>query len=478
MDLKIHPDTIVKTCSRIESGLRLAYDGIRACTFSTGAAEPPDYWSVGAIPEHLTKQMLIEKRQELFLALNDDSSDILCKKCLQWEEKKFSEVSFDKLEFINVAHFSACNLRCNYCGFTKNNHFFREKYDALKVLSIFGKDDVTFEASVDFNPGEPTLMRDLEEHLEFFRSRKIRVRLYSNGVIYSQAVYDAVKDGTIVWLIISVDAGTPGTYKRTKQFDYYDDVIKNLAKYREAEFTGKGKVAAKYIFTDDTLGDDDISGFVYAMLAIGIENIWTLYDYSLFHKHSIEGNEKYMEAYAKMYLMFEDWGVTPSHFSDGAAACAIDVAKQTMDKTKELILLKRQEKVGKNAGKRGRLTFPLKVYHSTMQPTPPDWVFNIDEVKDFISSHDKIVVAPAGVTTLKLLKSLSAPKENIMALGDLSIGKQGQKVSDIEVKSYEEISRLDYEYLVITSSYFYESITNEIKKSGGFAGKKIVRLLE
>ncbi|AKD25231.1 Organic radical activating enzyme [Polynucleobacter duraquae] len=212
------PHQIVKSCSRIESGLRLAHDGVRACTFSTGAVEAPNYWGPDEIPLNLTKQMIVDKRRALFERLNDpNDNDFLCRKCTHWVEKEYKEIRFDQLEFVNVAHFSACNLRCNYCGFTKNNDFKKEKYSALNILKHFDAKDVTFEASVDFNAGEPTLMKDLDEHLIFFRENKMRVRLYSNGIIFSQAVYDAVKDGTITWLIISVDAGTPSTYFKTKK---------------------------------------------------------------------------------------------------------------------------------------------------------------------------------------------------------------------------------------------------------------------
>ena len=82
--MKFNKKDIVKSCSRIESGLRLAVDGIKACTFSTGAIEAPNYWDSNSIPPNLTKAMLIDKRRSLFEMLNDENSNILCKKCLNW----------------------------------------------------------------------------------------------------------------------------------------------------------------------------------------------------------------------------------------------------------------------------------------------------------------------------------------------------------------------------------------------------------
>jgi organic radical activating enzyme len=475
---KFKPDDLVKSCSRIERGLRLAYDGIRACTFSTGAVEAPDYWKAEAVPEKLTKAMVVQKRRELFLRLNDEADlDLLCRKCTHWVEKKYQDVRFDQLEFLNVAHFSACNLRCDYCGFTKENHFHKEKYSSLNVLNAFKPEDVTFESSVDFNPGEPTLMKDLDEHLDYFRKNRIRVRLYSNGVIYSQKVFEAIRDGTITWLIISVDAGTPSTYLKTKRADKFDQVISNLAKYREAEQANSGKVAAKYIFTENNLGTDDISGFVYAMLAVGINNIWLLYDYFLFHNERLDKHDHYIEAYTEMFVSFRKWGITPSHFGDGAAGEVIPVAKKFMDKTKYFI----ESALATNAASAKKIKYDLQkvTIHRRSE-------IIFDEFKDYSTADlpkiiasealigKKVVVVPSGVATLNLVDSYALSDLNVIAFGDLSTTKQGQKLQGIPVMSYAEIANLDYDVIVVTNRYFMNSILNDIHHKNSIQGKQIV----
>jgi sulfatase maturation enzyme AslB (radical SAM superfamily) len=165
------PADIVKTCPRIESGLRLGPEAVRACCFS--AIISPEYWRSEDVPNEITKTDLIKKRQDLFLKLNDDVSDVSCKKCLKVESKRFEDVGFDKLGFIDLAHYSSCNLRCDYCGFTQRNDFHKQKYDALKLLNLFSSNDVQFESSVDFNGGEPTILKDLSLYLEYFRKNKI-----------------------------------------------------------------------------------------------------------------------------------------------------------------------------------------------------------------------------------------------------------------------------------------------------------------
>jgi len=468
-------DDIVMSCSRIESGLRLAHDGVRACTFSTGAVEAPNYWDVDNIPIDINKNMIVEKRKELFNRLNDSTdTDLLCRKCTHWVKKKYEEVRFDQIEFLNVAHFSACNLRCNYCGFTKTNDFQKEKYSALKILRQFSKEDVTFESSVDFNAGEPTLMKDLSEHLEYFRSNGMRVRLYSNGVIYSQAVFDAVQDGTITWLIISVDAGTPTTYTKTKKADNFNDVIANIAKYREAEINGKGKVAAKYIFTEDTLGDDDIFGFLYAMMAIGITNIWMLYDYTLSHFDSLEDKKNYIESYARMYTEFLKWGITPLHFGDSAAGDVIPIMKEFMDLTKQTIEILIKNKIDLKAVDKSQII----IFKKRSIKFVPEKIFKkIDLITlDDDFKNNKIIVAPSGVATLNLLDDDYFKRLNIVAFCDLSISKIGKKLNNINIYSYKDINSIDFNKILITSEYFFNDILNDMNQAVDLSNKEIFLL--
>ena len=99
-------------------------------------------------------------------------------------------------------------------------------------MSLFSEDDVEFDASVDFNGGEPSLLKNIGEYLSFLRKNKIRTRLYSNAVQYSPEIARALEDGTVTWLIVSVDAGTSETFAH-QTADNYDAVIDNIAKYNE-----------------------------------------------------------------------------------------------------------------------------------------------------------------------------------------------------------------------------------------------------
>lgn len=55
---------------------------------------------------------------ELFNQLNDNVTDVVCKKCSMVEHKPFKEVRFDQVGVIDHAPRTVCNLRCDFCGFT------------------------------------------------------------------------------------------------------------------------------------------------------------------------------------------------------------------------------------------------------------------------------------------------------------------------------------------------------------------------
>ena len=274
-----HPDDIVKTCRKLESGLNLAIDGLRACT--RGAFMPPLFCSAGEVAKGLiTKDYIIEKRKEYIRMLNDDHSVMDCKNCLMVEQKRYADISFSRLGHIDLQHYSICNLRCSYCAYTRDDLHFSPQYDALGVLRLFAPEDVEWNAHVDFAGGEPTLLENLEDYLQFFRSRRIRVLMFTNAVRFHPAIYNGLAEGSIYWVTTSLDAGTPSTFKALRGRDHYLQVLENLSRYAVAGSKDKGMLSVKYIFCDSNCGEDDIAGFAYAMLALRPQKVWLTFDFA------------------------------------------------------------------------------------------------------------------------------------------------------------------------------------------------------
>jgi wyosine [tRNA(Phe)-imidazoG37] synthetase (radical SAM superfamily) len=325
------PDDMVKTCSKLESGLFLGSDGLRSC--SRGVHLPPVFCSAQEIVEgRATLDLISQRRAKLVEMLNDDHSEIDCKRCLMVERKRYGDIRFSCLGHLDVQHYTLCNLRCSYCSYARNHIHVPPQYDALAVLRLFSPEQIEWNAHVDFAGGEPTLLENLTEYLQFFASRRIRVLMHTNSVKYHQAIYDGLEDGSIYWVVTSLDAGTPSTFKKLRGADRYIRVLENLSRYAVAGSKGKGMLAVKYIFCESNCGEDDIAGFAYAMLALRPQQVWLTFDFTPMFLH--QSNHDYstqIEAYAKLYVLLKKHGMEPFHYYKEAIATVSAEGREIMD---------------------------------------------------------------------------------------------------------------------------------------------------
>lgn len=243
---------LVKSCRKLESGLRLGQEGIHACQLGQFAS--PLYWSADeAAKTKITREMIVEKRKWLFRLLNDEHIDFPCKQCHMVRTKRYEDVNFARLGHIDLAATTVCNLRCSFCGYTVQDLFSESKYDALAILREFTAEDVEWDAAVDFNGGEPTLLRDLDEYISYFSSRRMRVFLYTNAVKFRQSVYDGLINGSIRWVVTSLDAGSPSSFMRIKKKDHFLQVVENLTRYAYAGSQGGGSWRSSISFARITV---------------------------------------------------------------------------------------------------------------------------------------------------------------------------------------------------------------------------------
>jgi hypothetical protein len=462
------PDQIVKTCSKLQSGLRFGPEGVRACQLGPFAA--PVYWTEEEASKlQVTKEMIVEKRRQLFEALNDDHSDIICKKCSMVEEKPFREVDFTKLGRIDHAPRTICNLRCNFCGFTHaeavgdyKNGFIESNYSSLEFLKTFGSDDVEWDAAVDFNGGETSLIKNIKEYLDYFKEMKIRVLCFSNSVVFSEAIYQRLLDGSIQWLVTSIDCGTPSTYKLTKKGDVYQKVLENVTRYAYAGSKGGGNLAIKYIFTEDNCSDDDIVGFAYAMLAIRPQRVWLTFDFMPFAIIPPDAEDfcgfdftRQIDAYAKLYKLLLKHGIEPIHYTEGHLARISRPGKlllrmvlekianendkiKTVDPSfKESVYLKdfREES-------EAPLDDPTSYYYFKAKPLM-SVARNQDNVFEAWDLTGKtIMIGPATPRAIELLEHDGIKKANVIGFFDRSPALLGKKIQGVTVFDYADVRGL------------------------------------
>ncbi len=326
----------VKSCWLIEGGIVYRPHWIGACCSSTALA--PFYYE-GAELEEIKKgrvpplEEIVAKRKQLFEMANDPQSGIPCLKCGFLVEKDMEDVSFDKLRYTDVQHYTICNNRCTFCYYTQQNYFVPPQYDLLKHLDVFVKaGKVSKDCFALFNGGEPSLFKDFNKFMDFFNANGVQVELYTNGNHFSEDIYSHIARGNPIRTNISVDAGTAATYKAVHGSDKFDKVIENIARYTVAAEKSGALLQVKYIFLQENSNPDDVRGFVHAMLAVrphvvlltmNFEHLQIVPDInpdspSEFAHTSPKAqphhtyNEE-VEGYANMYVMFKKFGWEVGH---------------------------------------------------------------------------------------------------------------------------------------------------------------------
>jgi organic radical activating enzyme len=199
-----------------------------------------------------------------------------------WEadEPRFGSYPIDE---VTIAHFTTCNIRCNYCYTVRNER------DAMAPLSKVPRLLRTFEglvrdrhlapyATVRFSGGEPTLLPEFEDLLTLLGDYGVRSIVYTNATKYSPAIVAALKKDKVE-LILGIDAATRKTYQDIKKMDYNEAVWKNVAAYCTAQPTDTvNKVWAKFIFTVENYMEANL--FVRRAEAAGVKHVYYDFDSS------------------------------------------------------------------------------------------------------------------------------------------------------------------------------------------------------
>lgn len=431
-------DQIVKSCTRIESGLRLGYDGVRSCCF--GILVAPIFWTASqANGTKISHDEIIEKRRQLFDELNSGPSDLVCNRCSKVELKKYADVSFDKLGFIDLAHYTSCNLRCTYCGFTKNDNFRPGEYDPLKILGQFTPDLVDINSVVDFNGGEPSLLKNLGEYLGFFMRMRIRTRLYTNALRFRQEIYDSIENGTISWLITSLDAGTEATFFSLKQSNKFQKTIDNIRQYCQAARKGSGMVAVKYVFTDENSSQADIDGFTRIAIETQPTSIWLTFDFhtictskGITKPALLKRLEKQINAYADMFISLKNNGLDPVHFYKAHISVVDPIGDLIVEEAIRIINMKSPQ---------GQLPPPV------LDSRAAETTNTVESLAENCKGK-RLAIAPASLRAQHLADNLMQNGVEIIALLDRNPLLHDREYKGIKIYAYDSIKQLNPDLVI------------------------------
>jgi len=168
-----------------------------------------------------------------------------------------------------------CNFKCVYCfsegalerlkddedGFTT--------YEVIKQISEMPEYD-TDDFTIQLSNGEFTANKYCDEILDIFLKRKWKIDLVTNLSIYKEKLAQLMDTGRVKKTLVSMDAGTPETFKAVKKNDAWDRVVSNLKKYP----VDKANLLLKYIFLEGLNDNEaDIDGFYELVKDVGCKTM-------------------------------------------------------------------------------------------------------------------------------------------------------------------------------------------------------------
>lgn len=168
-----------------------------------------------------------------------------------------------------------CQFACIYCNDVETNAKREnpqrikesEKMDLATMIQALELEGMEVAYPVSLASGEITIAPKKKEVLDGLSNFPLAI--LSNAAIYDEQVAALVARNDGSHLNVSVDAGTPETYRYIKGVNAFDRVLSNLRKYK----AGGGRVYAKYIILPENCDHDNINGFLDFCADAGIDKI-------------------------------------------------------------------------------------------------------------------------------------------------------------------------------------------------------------
>jgi sulfatase maturation enzyme AslB (radical SAM superfamily) len=250
-----------KSCPKLISGeVHIMYDGITSCCYArkkNGASKPlPKGVTYDPCDVRGTLTRFMQRKNEM-----ETSGE--CDDCILFEDKESFYPSRSQYTMLSMSiSYWKCPLHCSYCHHTHYHSSEEEDLRSMQMLvnlaeEMFHSGIADPNFCIRLATGEITDHKYKNLIYDWLEKNKRPLRVLTNGLQFDQKLFELIQiPGS--YLNVSLDAGTPETYREIKGADAFDLVVKNLIKYAQ----GERRVLLKYIFLENNLDEANINGFV------------------------------------------------------------------------------------------------------------------------------------------------------------------------------------------------------------------------
>ncbi|MGA8401194.1 MAG: radical SAM protein [Stellaceae bacterium] len=248
------------------------YDSIKGCCANLKTGASPHMGNYGA-DGRINLEELIEAKREHLAAVRRGETPEACVDCPSWKLNEWPETPY-LFNDVQLGHFTACNTDCYYCRSNSNSaRMAVAARNAPRLLPTLKQmielDTIDPNAIIRFGGGEPTIIPEFEELVNYFIDMKRRFWMNTSGVRYSPAIERMLRDGrSDNRLVISIDSASTATYKVIKGLDVGQRVWDNIARYAQI---GPDLLELKYIVLPENC--HETGDFVRRAHALGVRRV-------------------------------------------------------------------------------------------------------------------------------------------------------------------------------------------------------------
>ncbi|QOV90183.1 radical SAM protein [Humisphaera borealis] len=263
------------SCPWLEHGLAFNRRSVNACLIvhhGTGFPHLCDY--NGGV---LDLSAIASARARI-IRENQGDGHAACRGCPHLVKRVWKAPSYP-IALVAIAHFSHCNIECNYCFLqTADPAVFRDGFTPYLVLPALRQLSAARfldpGATFDWGGGEPTIYREFDQILTFATLAGGTTWVHTNGTVMPRSIREGIATKRIN-ILCSLDAGFPATWKTMKGKDLLPAVWQNLDEYVQAGC----RAVLKYIMKEENFSALEIDQFLRRAAATGAHEVIVDIDY-------------------------------------------------------------------------------------------------------------------------------------------------------------------------------------------------------